>query len=173
VAVPGALLPASGAAVASGAMSPAAGDLAPDFRCGVAGGGTLGREDLAGRPAVLLFFLEAATPDCRQQLSTFAGEAETLSALGARVVAISADPPERLAEWGTRLGDPFPLLSDASGEVARAFGVWDEAQRRARRAAFVLDAEGRVRLANPRYSVGRTGDVLAVFEELERLAGGG
>jgi hypothetical protein len=29
-----------------------------------------------------------------------------------------------------------------------------------------------VRLANPRYSVGRTGDVLEVFEVLERLAGG-
>jgi thioredoxin-dependent peroxiredoxin len=154
-------------------MTSSAADLAPDFRCAVAGGGTLGRDDLAGQPAVLLFFLEAATPDCRQQLVTFAGEAETLSALGARVVAISADPPERLAEWAARLGEPFPLLSDPSGQVARAFGVWDEEQRRARRAAFVLDADGRVRLAIPRYSVARTGDVLAVFEELERLAGDG
>lgn len=154
-------------------MGPAVGDLAPDFRCTAAGGGTLGRDDLAGQPAVVLFFLEAATPDCRQQLLTFAGEAETLSALGARVVAISADPPGRLAEWATRLGGPFPLLSDPTGEVGRAFGVWDEEQRRARRAAFVLDAEGRVRLAIPRYSVGRTDDVLAVFEALERLAGNG
>jgi peroxiredoxin len=150
----------------------AVGDPAPDFRCTRAGGGTLGRDDLTGGPAVLLFYLEAATPDCRQQLVTFAAEAETLGALGARVVAISADPPERLAEWAAKLGDPFPLLSDASGEVARAYGVWDAEQRRARRAAFVLDGAGTVRLANPRYSVGRTDDVLEVFEVLEKLAGG-
>jgi peroxiredoxin Q/BCP len=146
--------------------------LAPDFRCAVAGGGSLGRDDLAGTTTVLLFYLEAATPDCRQQLVTFAAEAETLGALGARVVAISADPPERLVEWAEELGEPFPLLSDPSGEAARAFGVWDAEQRRARRAAFVLDAAGTVRLANPRYSVGRTGDVLEVFEVLERLAAG-
>jgi peroxiredoxin len=146
--------------------------LAPDFRCPVAGGGSLGRDDLAGTTTVLLFYLEAATPDCRQQLLTFAAEAETLGVLGARVVAISADPPERLVEWAEKLGQPFPLLSDPSGEAARAFGVWDAEQRRARRAAFVLDAAGTVRLANPRYSVGRTGDVLEVFEVLERLAGG-
>jgi peroxiredoxin Q/BCP len=149
----------------------AVGDVAPDFRCEVAGGGTLGREDLAGGAAVLLFYLEAATPDCRQQVVTFAAEAETLTALGARVVAISADPVDRLVEWSERLGDPFPLLSDPAGEAARAFGVWDPEQRRARRAAFVLDAQGTVRLANPRYSVGRTDDVLEVFEVLERLAG--
>ncbi|HEY2703817.1 MAG TPA: redoxin domain-containing protein [Candidatus Dormibacteraeota bacterium] len=145
---------------------------APDFRCAVAGGGTLGRDDLAGTTTVLLFYLEAATPDCRQQLVTFAAEAESLEALGARVVAISADPPERLAEWAGKLGEPFPLLSDPTGEAARAFGVWDAEQRRARRAAFILDAAGMVRLANLRYSVGRTGDVLEVFEVLERLAGG-
>jgi peroxiredoxin len=153
-------------------MTVQVGEPAPDFRCAMAGGGTLGRQDLAGGAAVLLFYLEAATPDCRQQLVTFAAEAETLSALGARVVAISADPPERLLEWAARLGEPFPLLSDPSGEAARAFGVWDAEQRRARRAAFVLDASGTVRLANPRYSVGRTDDVLEVFEVLERLAGG-
>jgi len=150
-------------------MTVAVGDEAPGFRCEVAGGGTLGREDLAGGVAVVLFYLEAATPDCRQQLVTFAGEAETLTALGARVVAISADPVERLVEWGARLGDPFPLLSDPTGAAARAFGVWDAEQRRARRAAFVLDAAGTVRLANARYSVGRTDDVLEVFEVLETL----
>jgi len=152
-------------------VSVVVGDPAPDFRCELPGGGTLGREDLAGGAAVLLFYLEAATPDCRQQLVTFANEAETLGALGARVVAISADAPERLAVWAARLGEPFPLLSDPSGEAARAYGVWDPEQRRARRAAFVLDAGGTVRLANPRYSVGRTGDVLEVFEVLEQLAG--
>ena len=34
---------------------------------------------------------------------------------------------------------------------------------------MILDA-GTVRLANPRYSVGRTDDVLEVFEVLEQLA---
>lgn len=152
-------------------MAVEVGEPAPDFRCAVAQGGTLGRDDLAGGTAVVLFYLEAATPDCRQQLVTFASEAETLEALGARVVAISADPPERLREWAEKLGEPFPLLSDPGGEAARAFGVWDADQRRARRAAFVLDAGGTVRLANPRYSVGRTSDVLEVFEVLEQIAG--
>lgn len=65
---------------------------------------------------------------------------------------------------------PFSLLFDPEGEVARAYGVWDEEGQIARPAIFAIDRDGVVRYAY-------TGDNFAdrpgdepVFEALHRVA---
>src|SRR4028119_1579773 len=40
--------------------------------------------------------------------------------------AISVDPPVHNARMVGKLQIPFPLLSDPKGEVARAYGLWNE-----------------------------------------------
>lgn len=44
-------------------------------------------------------------------------------------------------------GLPFPLVSDYHpiGEVAKAYGVWNEGQGRAFRACFIIDKDGVMR----------------------------
>lgn len=39
----------------------------------------------------------------------------------------------------------YPLLSDRSGRVARAYGVWSPETGAAFRASFIIDPEGRIR----------------------------
>ena len=41
----------------------------------------------------------------------------------------------------------YPLLSDAPGNVMKAYGVYDETSRRAKRSYFIVDKQGVVRFA--------------------------
>ena len=43
-----------------------------------------------------------------------------------------------------------PLLSDRDGKVMKAFGVWDEERRLAKRSYVLIDKEGVVRFINTR-----------------------
>jgi peroxiredoxin len=68
-------------------------------------------------------------------------------ALGAEVVGISADAPERNLAWTRELRLPLRLLSDVNpaGDVGRRYGVWDELWSIARRTTFIVDRRGQVR----------------------------
>jgi hypothetical protein len=57
----------------------------------------------------------------------------------------SVDPPERNRAFAESLGADFPILSDPSGEVARAYGVVDSGRSVARRWTFYIDPDGVVR----------------------------
>jgi mycoredoxin-dependent peroxiredoxin len=63
------------------------------------------------------------------------------------VLAISCDPTYALRVFADTDGLNFPLLSDfwPHGEVARAYGVFDETNGSPRRSSFVVDKAGRVR----------------------------
>ena len=64
-----------------------------------------------------------------------------------QVVCISCDPMFTLRAWADAEGYFFPLLSDfwPHGEVARAFGVLNEASGAAMRGTFLVDRDGIVR----------------------------
>ena len=63
---------------------------------------------------------------------------------GAQVVAISCDSRHSQRIWAEQQGFTFPVLSDfwPHGEVAKAYGVFNEALGCANRATFVLDKDG-------------------------------
>ena len=109
------------------------------------------RDHLADGPLLILFYTEANTPLCTQQLCAFRDDEEMINELGAAVVAISSDPPWELEQFKDQQRFPFPLLSDPALEAAAAFGVVDESGKRAQRAAFVVDSEGVIQLAVPFY----------------------
>ena len=58
---------------------------------------------------------------------------------------VSTDPPDRNASFSEAHGDGFPVLSDASGKAARAFGVVDDDRKVPRRWTFYVDTEGIIR----------------------------
>jgi peroxiredoxin len=102
--------------------------------------------DLLGAPALLVFFPMVLTPECEGDLAALAALQADFEAFGARVVGLSVDHRYSLREAADRLGVDFDLLSDfwPHGEVARAFGAFDEARGHATRKTFVLDGGGRV-----------------------------
>lgn len=115
---------------------------------------------------IVVFYTEDSTPLCTRELAPFVNDHAGLAALGAEVVAISSDCLESHAEFARRLGTPFPLASDPDLAVARAFGVADEDSRRAKRAVFVVDRDGRLLHANPDYNPGTTADYERVITAL-------
>ncbi len=117
-------------------------------------------------PLLVLFYTEAGTPTCTQQLCAFRDDEEMLLELGASVVAISSDQDDEITRFREEQRLPFPMLSDPELEAARAFGVDDAASKRTQRAAFVADAEGAIQLAIPFYQPNNLDDYQRVFEAL-------
>jgi len=104
------------------------------------------RSELNGAPAVLLFFPYAFTGVCSAELTAVQQSLPGFVEAGARVLAISTDTVYALRVFADQLGLGFDVLSDfwPHGEVAKAYGVFDEELGCAVRGSFVLDADGRV-----------------------------
>ena len=130
-------------------MSVDVGTHAPDFtlmnqdRTAV----TLGA--LRGQPVLLAFFPAAFSSVCTKELCTFEGRMAQLNAAGAQTYGISVDTFFALKAFQTAAHLTFPLLSDFNKEVIRAYGVFNEdmigLKGIAKRAVFVIDADGVVR----------------------------
>ena len=58
---------------------------------------------------------------------------------------VSLDSADRNGEFSTAHGDGFPVVSDPTGETARAYGVVAEDGRYARRFTFYIDRDGVIR----------------------------
>lgn len=122
------------------------GDLVDDFELEDASGGSVRLSSLLGGGSVVLFFYPvASSKGCTVEACHFRDLAGELAVLGARPVGISTDPVVDQQRFDERHGLGFPLLSDSSGSVARAFGV----KRRfgplpVRRATFVIGPDRRV-----------------------------
>jgi thioredoxin-dependent peroxiredoxin len=126
------------------ASGPRVGDPAPDFELD----GTRGRfrlSDQRGRRVVLLFYPGGITPICTRQFCSYRDRAEELGALDAVIVGISHGDLAAQERFTARHGLTVPLLSDAGRAVARRFGVAVPVLG-TRRATFVLDEEGVVRV---------------------------
>src|SRR5262245_13543168 len=63
---------------------------------------------------------------------------------GARIAAISVDPPAANAGMVRKLALPYSVLADPDGELAiRPFGVWHEGRNIAKPAIVALAPDGR------------------------------
>jgi peroxiredoxin Q/BCP len=147
---------------------PARGDPAPAFELP----STLGEVRLSdfrarGQRLVLAFYAEDATPACTSEIAILKDAHEVIREAGAGIVAVSVDSVHSHRDFAQRLdGVPFPLASDPALSAARAYGVADEDSRRANRAVFVIDRDGTVLHAEPRFNPNRPSQVEAVFAAL-------
>ena len=129
------------------------GDTAPDFTLkGTASDQPVTLSELRGeKNVVLLFFPLAWTSVCTDEMCSIRDNYSRYEDLDAVVFGISVDSPFALGAWAKEQGFSFPLLSDFNREAATSFGVlYDELlglRGVAKRAAFVIDKEGKVRYA--------------------------
>ncbi len=117
---------------------------------------------------MLAFYFEDGTPSCETELGMLRDSWEVMDQAGVNVVAVSADTLESHAGFTKRIGGfPFALASDGSLEAARAYGVVDDGDpRRSRRAVFVIDSDGTIMLALPRFQPNNLSQVEAIFRAL-------
>lgn len=109
-------------------------------------------DDYKGRQVLLLFFPQAFTSTCTKELCSTRDQIALYNQANAQVFGISVDSVYSLAKYKEEQQLNFPLLSDFNKEVSAAYGaLYDifnyDMKGVSKRAAFVLDAAGRVKYA--------------------------
>ncbi len=96
---------------------------------------------------MLVFYPADWSPVCGDQLTLYNEVLPLIEAHKGQVVAISVDGKWSHRAFSEQRNLRFPLLSDfePKGAVARLYGVYDPEKGTARRALFVLDADGIIR----------------------------
>ncbi|OZB50805.1 MAG: thioredoxin-dependent thiol peroxidase [Cellulomonas sp. 14-74-6] len=148
-----------------------AGDPAPDFTLPTADGGTVTLSDLRGSHVIVYFYPAAMTPGCTTQACDFRDSLGSLQSAGYRVVGVSPDAPERLAQFAAAEHPTYPLASDPQHQVLEEWGAWGEKTLYGKtvvgviRSTVVVDPDGVVELAQ--YNVKATGHVAKLRRDLQ------
>jgi thioredoxin-dependent peroxiredoxin len=161
----------------------APGDLAPDFTLPDADGNLVSLSALrdeaggerdgevgGGRAVIIYFYPAAMTPGCTKQACDFRDSRGDLSGAGFTVVGISPDAPAKLAKFREKEGLTFPLLSDPSREVLKAYEAFGQKMMYGKttvgviRSTFVVGADGKIEQAY--YGVKATGHVARLRKDL-------
>jgi peroxiredoxin len=101
--------------------------------------------DFRGQKHVVLAFFPAAfSPGCTNEMAQYQATSGQFNAHNTVILGISVDSPWANAAFAEKLGAQFPILSDATRDISRAYGVFDEQNAVARRTTFVIDRHGRV-----------------------------
>lgn len=124
------------------------GQHAPHFTLRDQNGAEVALSDHLGKRNVLLVFYPwAFSGICTGELTEIRDDLGRFVTEDVQVLTISCDAMFSLRAYADRDGYFFPLLSDfwPHGEVARAYGVFDEKAGVARRGTFLIDREGVIR----------------------------
>ena len=119
---------------------------APDFSLRVTPDQSLSLQELRGRRVVLAFYPADWSPVCGDEMTLFNQVLPEFRARGAELLGISVDGVWCHRAFARDRQLKFPLLADfePKGAVARAYGVYREAEGVAERALFVLNGEGQI-----------------------------
>jgi peroxiredoxin (alkyl hydroperoxide reductase subunit C) len=123
------------------------GDDAPDFDLKDPAGESVKLSDFRGKqPVLIVFYPFTFTGVCEGELCTLRDDFSAFTDAGVQVLAISCDSKNAQKVWTEQLGIPYPVLSDfwPHGEVAKAYGVFNEALGCANRATFLVGTDGQV-----------------------------
>ena len=128
------------------------GDRAPQFKLPAKPRDVTDVGALMGKhPIVLLFFPLAFSSVCTAEMCAMRDDWSRYAELGAKVFGISIDSPYVTEKFRQSENLPFPILSDFNKDVTRAYGVLQDdlfgLKGVAKRAAFVIGVDGRVRYA--------------------------
>ena len=123
------------------------GQEAPDFELKDQTGEAVKLSSFRGNKAVaLVFYPFTFTGVCEGELCALRDDFSEFENAGVQVLAVSCDSRHAQRVWAEQKGYQFPVLSDfwPHGEVAKAYGVFNDALGCANRATFVIDTSGKV-----------------------------
>src|SRR3954468_15475460 len=115
---------------------------APEFALRDQHGQVVRLSDFAGeRNVALVFYPFAFSGICTGELCDLRDNIALFEDANVQLVGVSCDPMHAQRAWAEQEKYEFPLLSDfwPHGEVARAYGVFDERNGSAIRGTFLLD----------------------------------
>ena len=107
--------------------------------------------DLKGKWSVVFFYPADFTFVCPTELGDMADKYDFLKKIGVEVYSVSTDTHFVHKAWhdasDTIKKIQFPMLADPTGHLSRAFGVHIEEEGLAYRGTFLIDPEGRIKIA--------------------------
>ncbi|MGJ6966884.1 peroxiredoxin [Streptosporangium sp. G11] len=134
-------------------MSVEVGVQAPDFELRDQHGTPVKLSEHRGKKIVLIFYPLAFSGVCGNELDAVRDEFTADLPEDIKILTISVDSIFAHRAWADQKGYTFSLLSDfwPHGQVARAYGVFDDEKGYAGRGTFIIDGEGvvRWRVVNP------------------------
>src|ERR1700726_4018372 len=102
------------------------GDKAPAFSLPGTDGKTYSLDQFKGKKAVVIaWFPKAFTGGCTAECQSIRENSESLKPLNVAYFTASVDTPELNKKFAESLMLDYPILSDPSTEVARAYGVYN------------------------------------------------
>jgi len=126
-------------------MAAEVGTEAPDFELASSAGGKVTLSSFRGeKNVVVVFYPFTFTGVCLGELCELRDDLSSFETAAAQVLTISCDSPFAQKKWAEEQGFTFPVLADfwPHGEVARAYGVFDDTLGCANRTTFVIDKAG-------------------------------
>jgi peroxiredoxin len=149
----------------------APGTPAPEFTLRREDGGTFTRADLEGRTTVLVFYPNAFSPVCTDQLQVYDEALDEIRAQGAELFAVSTDHSASQSAFRQALGVRIEQLSDfePKGEAARAFGAYFAPAGFTNRALVITGPDAVVRWSHLADSPGDLPGVNLVFDGLQAV----
>lgn len=126
------------------------GAAAPDFTLPDYNKEKVSLSDFQGKKNVLLVFYPFAFSGvCHGELCQVRDDLADFQNDTVQVLGVSVDSPFALKAWADKEGYTFPLLADfwPHGEVAQAYGVFNETAGMANRGTFLIDTEGKIRFS--------------------------
>ncbi len=143
-------MPSSDPATGDPAAGLQPGDPLPAATLHLPDGSAFALTDTGGRPLVLYFYPRADTPGCTVEAQDFSALMPDFDAAGARVIAVSKDPPAKLAKFAAKYTLGVTLASDADGDLIERCGCWVEKSMYGRtsmgieRATLLFGGDGRL-----------------------------
>jgi NADH-dependent peroxiredoxin subunit C len=126
---------------------------------------TVTHQDLQGKWAVLFFYPADFTFVCPTELVDMAEKYQEFQKMGVEIYSISTDTHFTHKAWHDTSESikkiNYPMLADPTGALSRAFGVYMEDEGLAQRGTFLIDPDGKVKLAEINDDgIGRNADEL-------------
>lgn len=126
---------------------------------------TVTQNDLKGKWSIFFFYPADFTFVCPTELGDMADKYSAFQKLGVEVYSVSTDTHFTHKAWHdaseTIKKIQYPMLADPTGHLARSFGVYIEEEGLAYRGTFVIDPEGKIKIAEIHDNgIGRNADEL-------------
>ncbi|NET48948.1 MAG: thioredoxin-dependent thiol peroxidase, partial [Merismopedia sp. SIO2A8] len=119
-------------------------------------GTTMSLVGLRGKYVVLYFYPRDNTPGCTKEACGFRDNYEAYQSKDIVVLGVSTDDAKAHTKFSTKYNLPFPLLSDAGGEVATQYESYGPKKFMGKeyvgitRRTFIIDPEGNIAKVYPK-----------------------
>jgi len=100
------------------------GDKAPNFNLPDANNNNISLNHFAGKKIVLWFYPKANTPGWIIEGKGFRDEFQKFIDQNIQIIGCSADPPKKQKKFSEKYNFDFPLISDQTHEMLKAYHVW-------------------------------------------------